>query len=380
MTLLPAVILVLAGWLWLRNGSEENHPGVGESIETVEKSEVSQSSIDSRVKEANTPARVDQIVTQLNGSLELLKRTHGAAEGQEIISQMFDSLNEYTVGDASRAIVQVLNTKEDALAFGRFAPGPDGFLNAYPSFRTALLDQLEKLDPVAALKMGKSILTESENADEWALSLRMVSRNARSTEDLEFLQVKVQELLHKEAWLDDPTFSFLHAFDATVDDGREVTIQRLGELLDSEDDRAVAHAATVSLDRLFQNQTLAGVGFVTTHPEFLDETTGFRASLMARIDPSDTQEVTLAELYLGDSSFSNEEKRTFFQLFPNFNSTFSYNLIHESKIPTRSEMREASIAAVGQLSIWANENRYPEYQDDIYQAMDRLAKAWKLEL
>ena len=341
---------------------------------------MSQSSIDSRVKEANTPATVDQIVTELNGSLELLKQAHGAAEGQEIISQMFDSLNEYTVGDASRAIVQVLNTKEDALAFGRFAPGPNGFLNACPSYRTALLDQLEKLDPVAALKMGKSILTESENADEWALSLRMVSRNARSTEDLEFLQGKVQELLHKEAWLDDPTFSFLHAFDATVDDGREITIQRLGELLDSKDDRAVAHAATVSLDRLFQNQTLAGVEFVNSHPEFLNEAKGFRASLMARIDPSDTQEVALAESYLGDSSFSNEEKRTFFQLFPNFNSTFSYNLIHESEIPTRSEMREASIAAVGQLSIWANENRYPEYQNDIYQAMDRLAKAWKLKL
>lgn len=380
LTLLPAIILALVGWLWLRNDSEQSHRRVAESIETVEEKELSQPSFESGVKDANATTTVDQIVTQLTGSLELLKRTHGAAQGQEIISKMFEALEEYSVGDASRAIVQVLNTREDALAFGRFAPGPDGFLNAYPSFRTALLDQLEKLDPVAALKMGKSILTESENADEWAVSLRMVSRNARSTEDLEFLRGKVQELLHKEAWLNDPTFSFLHAFDAAVDDGRGVTIQRLGELLDSMDDRAVAHAATVSLDRLFQNQTLAGVEYVTSHPEFLNEAKGFRASLVARIDPSNTQEVVLAESYLEDSSFSSEEKRTFFQLFPNFNSTFSYNLIHESQIPSRAEMREASVAAVGQLSLWVNENRYPEHQDDINQAIDRLAKAWKLEL
>lgn len=380
MTLLPAVLLALTGWFWLRNGLDNEEVGTGKNVGQLKESgEQSDSVIEPGTLSEESTAE-DRLVTRLFDQLDLLRQVHGVGEGQEAVAELFNILENYAKEDASRAIVRVLNTRQDALAFGRFAPGKDGFLSAYPSFRTALLDQLEKVDPKAALEMGKNILSESENPDEWALSLRIVARHGQSDGDRVFFEDKVQELLHKGSWLEDPTFSFLHAFDATVNDGRDVTIERLGALLGENQNRAVTHAATVSLDRLFQNQALAGVQYITAHPEFLDGAKGFRASLVARIDPSDTNGLGVVESYLRDTVFSVEEKRTFFQLFPNFNSTFSYNLITESTIPTRTEMRNASVAAVTQLSLWSNENRYPEFQDDINRAIERLAKAWKLEL
>ena len=378
LTLLPAVILALVGWYWLRNGFEVDEPNSVDSTTTEEKL-VTQTdpASDSNLTQVD---RVDQLVTQLLGSLELLKQVHGEARGQAVIEEMFQTLEASSAEDASRAIVRLLNTRQNALAFGRFAPGEDGFLSAYPSFRTALLDQLEKLDPAEAVDMGKSILADSENVDEWAISLRILSRHAQSIDDQNFLRGKVQELLHKDAWLEDPTFGFLHAFDAAVDGGALASIQRMEELLESEHDRAVTHAATISLDRLFQTHTQVGVEYLTNHPDFLNKAKGLRASLVARIDPADTNGIQLAEAYLGDPSFSVEEKQTFFQLFPNFNTTYSYNLITESKVPTRTDMRQASIAAFTELSVWSTENRYPEFQDDIDRAINRLAKAWKLEL
>jgi hypothetical protein len=246
--------------------------------------------------------------------------------------------------------------------------------------RTALLDALERLDPAQAVVYGKSILESSENPDEWALSLRALSRHAASSSDQAFLQSKIQELLHKQDWLQDPTFSFLHAFDVAVAGGQSETIVRLGELLEASPNKAVGHAATISVDRLFQQHTSAGANYVVEHPEFLASASGFRATLMARVNPLDSSEMSSAEAYLSADGFSAEEKHTFFQTFPNFNTTFSYNLITESVIPTRSEMREQSLAAYTQLSTWLNENRYPEFEDDINGAIHRLVKAWKLEL
>ena len=380
LTLFPAVLLALVAWWWLRNGSDVNPVGTtGTNAGEEERSNQTDSMADV-FQSSGSANDVDRVVTRLFGQLEFMKQVHGELEGQKLISEMFEWMNTVPPETASQAIVEVLDSGEDALAFGRFAPSKDGFLKAYPSFRTALLDQLERLDPAEMVRVGISILSSSENPDEWALSLRALSKHSTTASDRAFLQDKVDELLHKDAWLNDPSYSYLHAFDAVVAEGMNASLARLAELVESSPNKAVTHAATVSLDRLFQEHSAMGAAYVSSQPELLSDATGFRASLMARIDPSDTGAVASVEAYLSDASFSSAEKQTFFQLFPNFNTTFSYNLITESAVPSRTHMRKVSIAAVDQLSLWASEGQYSEFEDDIRLAMNRLASAWKLEL
>jgi hypothetical protein len=373
--ILPLILLGFLVWLEVpKTSKEERVLATDQGASTLVKTDATTAA------NSNDGISDQDLVTLLLGEHELLKLVNGEAEGQESIRKMFSWLNDVPNEDASAAILTVLNTGEDAFAFGRFAPGKDGYLKAYPTFRTALLDQLEKIDPAQAVKYGKSVLETSENPDEWALSLRALSRYAESASDKAFLHSKVQALLHKDAWLEEPSFSYLHSFDAAVADGQAVTIARLGELLEASPNKPVGHAATISMDRFFQRHTSQSVAYVVDHPEFLTTVTGFRASLMARVDPLEPAQMNSAESYLRADAFSAEEKHTFFLAFPNFNTTFSYNLISESELPTRPEMRERSIAAQTQLSQWLEENRYPEFEEDINGAVSRLAKVWKLEL
>lgn len=318
------------------------------------------------------------IEVRMLSELDRLKSVNGESAGQAVIQNLFSWLrNEEPLGAAS-AVESVLSSGVDGFAFGRFSPGANGFLDSYPTFRTALLDLLEELDPGRAVAVGKDILNTSANADEWAISLRTLSKYASAPEDKSFLESKVSELLEIQSWLDEPTFGYLHAFDAVVAGGHLSGIVRLGELVANPPNRAIAHAATISVDRFFQQHASVGSGYLIGTPKFLENEPGFRATLLARVNPTDVEAMNLVENYLEDQSFGNPEKRTFISSFPNFNSTYSYNLITGSLLYSRSDMRERSIAAHDQMSSWMAEGRYPEFEDEIASAVNRLASTWKL--
>jgi len=317
-----------------------------------------------------------EIVERLRGELELLRNVNGETHGQEAIQSMISWLEEQP--GASTAIVSVLRTGQDAFAFGRFAPGPNGFLKSYPTFRVALLDVLEIIAPEKALTVCKEILDTSENSDEWALSLRILVRHASSNEDQVILENKVRDLLNKGEWLSNPTFSYLHAFDVAVAGGEEDSLSRLGELVQYPPNRSVNHAAILSVDRFFQSNDLVGAKHILRDPGFLDSKTGFRATLMARLDPKNPEGVSVIESYLESDFASSLEKEVFLESFPNFNSTFSFNLVTESVILTRPEMRERSIASKDVLSRWLSTNAYPELNDKIRARLNWLAKTWRL--
>ena len=364
-------------WLIVSDKSESTSER-GEKARSSEVVANTSSSEDYLFPEANV-VRIEELVDRLLSDLDLLKSMHSELEAQRTIRSMFQWLEETSADKSAIAITRVLETRKDAFTFGRFGPGKNGFLKAYPTFRTALMDELEKLDPVRAVAVGKDILDTSENADEWAIALRTLSRHAETEADQVFLQSKVQDLLHKITWLEEPSFSYLHAFDAAVHDGQIQTIQRLGELVSSPPNRAVGHAAILSVDRFFQQSPTIGSTYLIDNPDFLETNAGFRASLMARVNPVNPIEMTAAENYLESNYYSDTEKRTFFQSFPNFNSTFSYNLVSESLVLSRAEMRQRSVAAFEELSRWLNDQRYPKFEDEISSAVSRLAKNWKLD-
>ncbi len=318
------------------------------------------------------------IEVRMLSELDRLKTVNGESAGQAVIQDLFSWLrNEESLAVAS-AIESVLLSRVDGFAFGRFSPSANGFLDTYPTFRTALLDILEELDPGRAVAVGKDILNTSASADEWAISLRTLSKHASVPEDKRFLESKVSELLEMGAWLEEPSFGYLHAFDAAVAGGQLSGIARLGELVANPPNRAIAHAATISVDRFFQIHASVGTDYLVRTPEFLENEPGFRATLVARVNPMDVEGINLVENYLENQSISGAEKRTFISSFPNFNSTYSHNLITGSLLYSRSDMRERSIAAYDRMSSWLAENQYPEFEDEIASAVNRLASIWKL--
>ncbi len=331
------------------------------------------------IENRNTISEVSpELLDRLWGELQLLRQVNGEAEGQKAIQNMMTWLDSQP--GASAAIASLLQTGEDAFAFGRFSPGADGFLKSYPTFRTALLDALENLDSETAISVGKEILNTSENSDEWALSLRTLARHAWRNDDRAFLARKVEDLLNKSEWLNDPSFSYLHAFDVAVAGGLDESLNRLGVLVADPPSRSVGHAAILSVDRFFQSNELVGAQHILSNPDFLDSKTGFRATLMARLDPRNLEGVSSMELYLDSGSISSAEKGVFFESFPNFNSTYSFNLVTESVILSRTEMRARSIASKDILAKWLAVNAYPDLNDKIEARLNWLANTWRLEL
>ena len=374
----PFCIFLVFGllvWLLWPGSIKETNKSVSEGSARVSATDSDPGKFENKVLSADVS---QDLISRLRGELELLKQVHGEVEGQQAIHRMQNWLNSSP--GAAGAIVSVLETGQDAFAFGRFAPGADGFLNSYPTFRTALLDSLEKLDPQAAVRVSKQILNTSENADEWALSLRTLTRHAFSAEDLDFRNGKVSELLAKEVWLSEPTFSFLHAFDVVAATGQTASLQRLGDLVSDPPNRAVGHAATLSVDRFFQSHDLIGAHHLVSSPEFLQSNTGFRATLMARVDPRNETGTKALNTYLQTEAVSENEKRVFLESFPNFNSTFAFNLLTGSLLLSSDEMRDRSLAAKAQLEAWQESDLYSQFEDTISSRLKWLGKTWKVEL
>ena len=63
-----------------------------------------------------------------------------------------------------------------------------------------------------------------------------------------------------------------------------------------------------------------------------------------------------------------------------FNSTYSFNLVTESVILSRTEMRARSIASKDILAKWLAVNAYPDLNDKIEARLNWLANTWRLEL
>lgn len=370
--------VLLIGWLaWVQVSKPDSRLAeVAEPSDSYMLQQGSGSLGDGSAKDLGTAQTAIEV--RLLSELDRLKSVNGESAGQVIIQGLFSWLrNQESLATVS-AVESILSLGVDGFAFGRFSPGARGFLDTYPTFRTALLDILEELDPDRAVTVGKGILNTSASADEWAISLRTLSKHASAPEDKRFLENKVSELLEMHSWLEEPTFGYLHAFDAAVAGGHLAGIVRLGEIVANPPNRAISHAATISVDRFFQIHPSVGSGYLIRNPEFLKNEPGFRATLLARINPMDVDSINLVENYLENHSFGSSEKRTFISNFPNFNSTYSYNLITGSLLYSRSDMRERSIAAHVQMSKWLAEDTYPEFEDVIASRVNRLASDWKL--
>jgi len=152
----------------------------------------------------------------LDHALADLQNMTEAAVARQHLAGLRQSFSTTPTNESVAAIRKFLDSKKDASLSQGFHVGGGGFLTEAPTLRTFLLDQLERLDPVAAAEYAKTILASKDSPDEWAIALRSLARGDSSPEGRTLLADKVNELLRHEHRQQNPGTGYVEAFDVAV--------------------------------------------------------------------------------------------------------------------------------------------------------------------
>lgn len=232
--------------------------------------------------------------------------------------------------DESTAFISAFLASGERVPMGlTFVVARDGTLLAAPDLRTLLLDVLDTINPEQADREARRILTTPDNPDDWAISLRIVSRSAPP--DNPYLEGRVLELLRVETWLEDPQIGTLQAYDAAVYVEDPAVTRRLLEIAESAHPPPTRFAARLALERKAETQ-FAIVGPLIAAPEALAGQPELRATLMARADVRSSVERETLEAYLLTLPNFEDEALAFARWFPNYNQNISDNLITKDRL------------------------------------------------
>lgn len=308
----------------------------------------------------------------LDDILGRLEAANDADASRRILAELRKLLNALPREIASREVQSFLALKQDAATKLDVTVKQGGALGDASSLRVFLLDFLGQIDRPAAAALGKEILGTPTSADEWAVSLRNVAWADDSPDNLAYLRGKAREMIANPDWLRQPSSGFLEAFDVIVHArGFDLTPQLAGLVRDKEN-RAVAHAAYLTLDRLTLADPTRALEPLAAQPELMAGREQTRANFFARADVRDPLQRTLLEGYLLDPRRSAEELQTFTGLFPNANQMISPNLLTTTATPSSGELAVCDRAALKVVESWLVDPRFARLNPQLTATRDRL--------
>src|SRR2546430_11160415 len=185
-------------------------------------------------------------------------------------------------------------------------------------------------------------------------------------------------MIGSEAGRNDPSAGFLEAFDVIVytRDG-EMTPQ-LAQFVQQRENRAVAHAAYLALDRLIQAEASETLGQLQSRPELMEGREGTRADFFARADVRDPKQRTILESYLLDPGRSPTELQKFAATYPNANYMVSYNLLSQTRTPTGDQIVARDREALKAVQEWLGDPRFAHLGPQLQTMKSRLAQIVRL--
>ncbi len=252
--------------------------------------------------------------------------------------------------------------------------GPDGTLKAWPSYRVFLLDMLHLLDPALAAHRSRELIGHSQSPDEWAVALRNVARADAGGTDTPWVRAKAAELLRNETWRADPSAGYLEAFDVIVHTRHTELSPELLTLCDHPDQKAVRHAAFMTLDRLLIENpgdvlpVLAQAAGKVSHSELMI------SNLMARADVREEPQRAALEAYLLDPTRTRAELASFANVFPNANAHVSSNLLTTSPTFDGADLADRDVASLALVELWLADSRFEGIQPALHAARRRLTQ------
>jgi len=276
------------------------------------------------------------------------------------------------VPEAVTAIRRFLDSKADTPTGLGFKLAGKGALASAPTLRTFLLDYLGQADPAASAAYARTILSQKDSPDEWALALRNLANGDPSAEGRALLEAKTAELLGYGPWQQDPSVGYLEAFDAAVYLGGTNLAPALGDLVRQQDNPAVAHAAYLALDRLVINDPAAMMAALEASPQLMQGREATRADYFARADVRDPQQRQLLESYLLDPARSGAELAQFAGTFPNANYMISQNLLTPTPTPDHASLVSRDAASLQAAQDWLADPRFANLQGPLQKLQQRL--------
>jgi hypothetical protein len=279
---------------------------------------------------------------------------------------------------ASLTLQGWLDSGVDAPTHLGFSLSPDGRLKEAPTLRLFLLDYLMQVDPRAAGAYAEKILRSPRAPDEWAVSLRAYALAYPTPEAKTFLQRKVREMTGIQDWRENPSTGFLEAFDVIVYTRDKELTPQLGDWVRQPDNRALAHAAYLTLDRLVLAEPAEVLGQLQSQPDLLEGREGTRADLFARADVRDPHQRKVLEDYLLNPTRSAVELQKFAATYPNANYMVSYNLLTQTRTPTGDDIVARDREALRVVQEWIGDARFANLRPQLQAMKARLEQFLKL--
>jgi len=273
---------------------------------------------------------------------------------------------------ASAMIREILHSGADAPTQLDFKVGPNGLLSEAPSLRVFLLDYLAQLDRLAAGTYAEKILQTQTSADEWAVSLRNYALANPTPEGKSYLVQKVWEMIQYQPWQKEPSTGFLEAFDVIVYAGGSDFTPLLAELVRQKDNRAVAHAAYLTLDRLVLQDPAAVLAHFEAQPDLMNGRETTRANYFARADVGDVQQKAVLESYLLNPQITGDEIKAFADLYPNANYMVSNNLLTPTQTPGHAALVQRDQKALEMMQTWLADPRFADLKPHLETIKTRL--------
>jgi len=281
---------------------------------------------------ASADSTAPNISAALDEALENFRGTHEPEQARAILAKLRDLIRRAPERQAAAALVKFLRSGPDVPTGLPFSVGADGVMDGVPTLRLALLDLLPSLDPNAALELAREVMAGKASQDEYALSLRNLAWNDLDGDMKLELTTRFLEML-QTPWIRDPSAGFLESFDVAVEVGgqpvfnRLVTVARDAELRADED---LARAAYISLDRMIVRDPSLLQATLSKDPAWMDFAPMQRASLISRLDITNTSGLQLFSRYL-TSPRAPGELDYFAELYPN------RNYLHGNRLVTADE-------------------------------------------
>ena len=290
-----------------------------------------------------------------------------------VLTELRSRLASLPREEAVAVIRSVLRSGLDAPTGLDLKPGPKGTLNSAPSLRVFLLDQLRALDPLAAREIARGILEKSTSPDEWALGLAISATDA-SPAGHEFLRDKSRQLATNQEWQGEPTAGFLEAFDVFVFNRDTEFTPQLASLLAQTNNRALAHAAFLTLDRLVLAEPAGTLGELLKNPALMQGREATRSGYFARADVRDAAQRAMLEGYLLSPGISASELERWAGTYPNANYMMSVNLLTSPGTPDGAEIAARDQAAFQMVNAWLADARFAGMKPALQSVRARLEK------
>ena len=308
----------------------------------------------------------------LSAAAAALKARGNPEETQQLLAGLRQSLRELPADATAPAVVAFLDEGTDVPTGLEFSTGPGGTLGEAPSLRVFLLDFLPALDASAADRCGAEILKTATSPDEWAIAMRNHARAHPTADGSAFLKKKAEEMIRNSAWLENPSAGFLEAFDVFVHTRDTAATPLLAKLARDQEQRAAAHAAYLTLDRLVIAEPRAVFAWIGQQPGLFKGRELMQANFFARADVRDGRQRMQVESYLLDSARSTAEIEAFAGIYPNANYMISENLLTHSEIPVPADLAARDQAALQVTDEWLADPRFQLLRPHLQTIRSRL--------